>query len=75
MRIITDIKRAVVRALQPYRVVAHLAPGWCMTHKAWSYADALAWAACYPRSDGVAIYTRRGRFLGGRRAAVHQVQP
>ena len=46
MRIITDIKRAVVRALQPYRVVAHLAPLQGYTHHAWTYQDALQWAAC-----------------------------
>lgn len=41
-------RAAVVRALQPYRVVVLHTNGqhWA-THAAWGYKGALAWAGCY----------------------------
>jgi hypothetical protein len=61
-----DLIRAVRSALQPYQVLVSW-EGETIVHRAWTRADALAWAGCYPCASVVDVMTRRGRFVAMRR--------
>jgi len=62
MNKVSKAVRAVRAALQPYRVVVQW-EGRDITHKAWTRADALEWAAAYPRTAHVAVFTRSLRLV------------
>lgn len=59
----------LARLLQPYRVVAvdgSLGIWHRWTHRAWTLADALEWARCYPADAIIIITTRTGRIVAAR---------
>ncbi len=66
MTILSIARRTVVRALQPYRVLVLGGSHDGIIHHAWTYQDALNWAAMYPACTylQVVITTRHGRFVG-----------
>ena len=61
------MKRWLLPRLYPFRVRV-ISWNFTATHFAWSAADALSWAACYPRDDTVEIFNRRGRLVARRPA-------
>jgi len=64
--LIRAAKVAIRKALKPYRVVVKGGEFDGHEHRAWDYADALAWARCYPRglAGEINVTTRFGRWLG-----------
>ena len=66
MTIIKLAVRRIAHALKPYRVLVLGGSHDGITHHAWTYQDALSWAACYPVHTclQVVITTRSGRFVG-----------
>lgn len=57
----------MLQALMPYRVVILAPDGDVFRHRAWTFAGALEWAACYrPDWGRVSIFNRRGRWLASR---------
>lgn len=53
----------MLHLLKPYRVVIVDRDGDVFRHRAWTFADALTWAACY---HGNVTITRTGRLVAAR---------
>ncbi len=59
--------KSLLNLFKPYRVVV-IWDGEVFRHRAWTFAEALEWMACY--SEGaVNVFNRRGRWLASRRKA------
>lgn len=60
------VLRAAVEAMKPYRVVVKGRDFDGHVHRAWTYADALDWAKCYPAALCLEVHftMRSGRWLG-----------
>jgi len=54
--------RSIINILKPYTVSFVDADGWTATHRAWTSAEALEWAACYAWGSST-ITTRLGRLV------------